>query len=565
MKMSKYFFKHPGLLVTYVIAMLINTAVIVSVALFLQYVLDAVAEADGERLLGAALVGLVYIIVLFMVEWGRRRIAARYIMKTMLRLKSDLFSGIMGIRTADISRTNSAEYISIMNNDLNLVETNYFTTLFTTAQFAMSMVFAVAMLTWLNPFVAMITVILSIAPLSVPKIFGKRLGRLQGHVVEQLGLFTGRVKDFLEGFEVIKTFGVEKNAIHSFDESAKKVEIGKLRLGMANADTNAFANMLSVGVQFAIFLVSGFFVWQGFLTLGAIVAVTQLSGNVIAPLMQITQNWTLLKSIRPVNERIMSAMDSKSQNQKAASIQSLNEGIALRNVSFSYDDTKKCLDDVTYTFRKGGKYAIVGQSGSGKTTLLRTLMGYYDNYSGSFKVGGQEVREINPVSLYQTIAMMHQNVFLFDDSIKNNITLYNKYTTQEFEEAVRKAGLDGTLSVLANGHASEVGESGKTLSGGERQRVAIARAMIKGCEALILDEATANLDNETAYAIEKSLVETPELTCLFVTHRYNKELLTNCDGIIVMRDGKLVESGSFDELYNRKGYFYSLYRIGGEV
>jgi ATP-binding cassette subfamily C protein len=156
---------------------------------------------------------------------------------------------------------------------------------------------------------------------------------------------------------------------------------------------------------------------------------------------------------------------------------------------------------------------------------------------------------------------MQQNVFLFDDTLKNNITLYNSYPDEKLNDAIESAGLSGVIKMLEKDSQTFIGESGNTLSGGERQRIAIARSLIRGCDILILDEATANLDNETAYNIEKSLIETPDLTCIFVTHRYTKDVLSKCDDILVMRDGELIEHGTFDSLYNRKGYFYSLYNI----
>ncbi|MCL1821131.1 MAG: ABC transporter ATP-binding protein/permease, partial [Oscillospiraceae bacterium] len=358
-----------------------------------------------------------------------------------------------------------------------------------------------------------------------------------------------------------KTFNVEKNAEQSFSEIAKVTEKGKYRFNIANANVNAFANMLSVGVQFAIFLVSGWFVLRGNLTVGAIVAITQLSGNIVAPIMQITQQSALMKSVKSVNDRVLGVMRPIGENNKSKILKQLKSGFSAKNLTFSYDGIKQAVNGLTYDFKKGGKYAIVGGSGSGKSTFLRLLTGYYDNYGGELLIDGMEIRDIRSESIYSRITMLHQNVFLFDDSLRNNITLYNQYSDTEYENVIEKANLSGIMVSPSDNALTKLGESGKTLSGGERQRVAIARAMIKGCDVLTLDEATANLDNETAYNIEKSLLEVTDLTYIFVTHRYNKELLRKCDGIIVMHDGEIVDSGNFDELYDKKGYFYSLYTI----
>jgi len=232
-------------------------------------------------------------------------------------------------------------------------------------------------------------------------------------------------------------------------------------------------------------------------------------------------------------------------------------GAMLQAESMSHEGA--VIKNISYKFKPGGKYAIVGGSGSGKSTLLRILMGYYDNYMGSACIGEYEIRDINRESLYQSLSVMHQNVFILDDTLRNNITLYNPYSDDEYEHVIKKAKLCELVASMAS--SANVGEGGNTLSGGERQRVAIARALIKGSKVLMMDEATSSLDNETAYDIENALVEMPDLTSIFVTHRYTKDILQKCDGILVMDKGELVESGTFDELYNKKEYFYSLYSV----
>jgi ABC-type multidrug transport system fused ATPase/permease subunit len=400
-----------------------------------------------------------------------------------------------------------------------------------------------------------------------------------------------------------------------------EAEKSRYEAGKVSVNVGTFSGTMLVATQILTYLVAGYFVISGSITIGAVIAIAGLNGSIMTPIQYVSMNIANIKATKEIRDGLFNAVhpaDLYIRDKEA----NFSEGIKLENLSFSYEapnasvSPKKqisepkitmltpkpgqsvedmlaeiginmseatvldasditlealknimndpesvvppgaALKNVNYTFKPGGKYAIVGGSGSGKSTLLRILMGYYDSYIGSARVGGNEIRDINRESLYKSLSMMHQNVFMLDDTLRNNITLYNPYSDDDYINAVRKAQL------LPQGSETKVGEGGNTLSGGERQRVAIARALIKGSEVIILDEATANLDNETAYSIEKALLDTPDLTCIFVTHRYTKELLCQCDGILVMRDGVLAESGTFDELYNMKEYFFSLYNVG---
>ena len=194
--------------------------------------------------------------------------------------------------------------------------------------------------------------------------------------------------------------------------------------------------------------------------------------------------------------------------------------IEFKNVSFSYTGDTKALKNINFTIKKGGKYALVGTSGAGKSTILKLLLKQYENYEGEIKLDGIELRRIDKKDLFKIITLLHQNVFIFDGTVKDNITLFNdKYTDEEVIRAAKTAGLGPLLEKLPEGILSDVGEGGKLLSGGERQRIAIARSIITNASILALDEATAALDNETAYLIEKTILEM-DITCFLKCSRY---------------------------------------------
>lgn len=234
----------------------------------------------------------------------------------------------------------------------------------------------------------------------------------------------------------------------------------------------------------------------------------------------------------------------------------LGEGIRFENVSFGYEPGKEVLHGVSLTLRRGGCYAVVGGSGSGKSTLLSLLMGGYPDYGGSIRIGSDELRDIDPGALYDMISIVQQSVFVFNSTLRENITMFRDFDDVRVRRAMELSG----LSALAaeKGEDYPCGENGSGLSGGERQRVAIARSLLREAPVLLSDEATAALDAQTAYAVTDAMLSADGLTRVLVTHRLEESLLRRFDGIIVMRRGEIVEQGSYDALMEQNGYFAAL-------
>jgi ATP-binding cassette subfamily C protein len=311
---------------------------------------------------------------------------------------------------------------------------------------------------------------------------------------------------------------------------------------------------------FAAMGIGTYLIILGVITVGAMLAAVQLMNNIVNPIVNISSRLNKLKSIKLIEEKFLQIINEQKQEDTGIEKLSFEKEIKFDKVEFSYGD-RKTLNGVDLTFAKGKKYAIVGGSGSGKSTILKLLLRYYENFKGGISIDGVQHKAIRKEDIYKLISVIQQNVFMFDNSIRDNIALFQDYNDAEVQRAVELSGLKDFVGSLQGGVNSSVGENGCNLSGGEKQRVAIARALIKNTPILVLEEATSALDNETSYSIENSMLSLPELTCLVVTHKLMEEVLRKYDGIVAVKDGVVVEEGSFEELMNRKGYFYSLYSV----
>ena len=237
----------------------------------------------------------------------------------------------------------------------------------------------------------------------------------------------------------------------------------------------------------------------------------------------------------------------------------LTRELRLEDVRFSYDGETEILRGVSAVFEAGKAYAVVGASGSGKSTLLNLLTSPGMAYEGSILLDGTELRTASPESLYETVSLIQQNVFVFNASIRDNVTMFRSFPPEELAQAVRRAQLEALLA--ERGEDYLCGENGSGLSGGEKQRISIARSLLKHASVLLADEATAALDAQTAHQVTDDILSLSGVTRIVVTHTLEQAALRRYDGILVLKDGRIAESGSFDELMEQKGYFYALYTV----
>ena len=529
------------------------------------FIVDIFASGDSDKFLIITISSISLIIVMFLTEYIDGLVMSSYIKNTVNYLRTDIFSKIINKDIKDFSLDNSGKYISILYNDLKIIEDNFFNNLFQVISCFISFIISLVVLFSISPTIVIFISIFGVLGFIIPNALSKKLVIQKNEYSQNLEQVTSITKDLFSGFEVIKGFNISNKINEIFKTASTNVETSKKKYSILEGIIRGFSLSFSVTIYLGVLLLGGYLMYKKSITVGTAIIIIQLSTHIVGPVKLSISLINQIKSVAMIADKIEEILKDSHDNFENAHLTDFSKSISIENLNFAYSEERKALDNINITFDKNKKYAIVGESGSGKSTLIKLLMRYYNDYEGKISIDNLNIKNIYSSDLYKNISMIQQNIFMFDDSIKENIRLYSNHDDKDILDACKRSGLDKLLNKLPNGINSLVGENGNKLSGGEKQRIAIARALINNTQILILDESTSALDNETAYNLENSLLNLENLTLITVTHKLIKNILNRYDEIIVMKNGKIIEKGNFEDLINIKGYFYSLYTIQNDT
>ena len=411
-----------------------------------------------------------------------------------------------------------------------------------------------------SPLLTGFALLLSLVPLAVSVLCGNRLARMETEVSRQNESFVAMTKDLLSGFSVVKSFKAEAEVVARFCRRNEELEETKGRRRRMEEVITMLGTGAGIVAQLGVFLFGAYLaVTKQGVTPGVVIVFLPLMSFVVDPIGSVPP---ILANRRAAVALIDKLADAVGKNVRESGEQMdpvLQDGITIDHLTYGYHESAPVLNDVSVRFEAGKSYAIVGTSGSGKSTLVNLLMGSSNDYQGSIRFDQRELRTIAAESLYGLVSVVQQNVFIFDDTIRNNITMFRHFDEKLVQQATEKAGLTPLLA--ERGEDYICGENGSGLSGGERQRISIARCLLRQTPVLLIDEATAALDAATAYSVSAAILAIEGLTRIVVTHRLEEPLLRKYDEILVLKNGEICERGSFDALMARREQFYSLFNV----
>ena len=540
-----------------------SAAIMLGVSLMLQIIMDFVSGVDTGFEFWHLLVmtaGLILVTLMgYIFTYNSEPI---FLSKALMQYRQHIFENLMKKRISAFSGERSSLYISSLTNDIFAVETGLLSNLFALISSVLTFVGALVMMLCYSPLLTLVALVLAAVPIVVSILIGSNVEAAEKEVSNKNEEYTAMLKDTLGGFSVIKSFKAENRISGIFAENIKKLSQAKCKKSKMMILVNLFGTIASLISQIGVFIFGAYmvvFVEDSTITAGVVLLFVQLMNYILSPLSTLPKIIAERKAAIAMVEKIAEALDSNASDDSSVDITKLENGIKLEALSFEYEEGKPVLNDINYFFELGKKYAIVGGSGSGKTTMLNLLMSSYHSYNGSISYDETELRDISSSSLYDIQSIIQQNVFVFNATIRDNITMFGQFDDDEITRAINLSG----LSVLIEKRGEEYlcGENGNGLSGGEKQRISIARSLLKKSQVLLVDEATAALDAETAYQVSSSIIGLDGVTAIVVTHSLDEALLKQYDGILTLKNGSLIESGTFDELMERKEYFYSLFTV----
>ncbi|WP_226677948.1 ABC transporter ATP-binding protein [Mesobacillus jeotgali] len=533
----------------------------IAFAWFFGSITDAAIRSDFEELKGLIPIGVgltVLNIISNFCDIYFETIASNGMKKD---LKEHLFNHILSLPAGVASNLRSGDLLSYFTNDIHSIDGVTGSSLINLIRLPVTYIAVLIYLFQINWTLSMISVL--IAPIAIVAGAGfglllKRNGRKLHNLIAQIN---NTLSETFQGFQVIRSFTLERKTFEKF--TRENDDYFKLELENAKLQGWYYSGgyLISSVVFLTCLTLGAYFVYQKEMTIGSLLTFTNLVGYLVYPLTGLAGQWAGFQRSITAIERIIELVEKPVTSLELPTylpVKSNMKSIEFKDMTFSYDETKMIFSNLSLQIPAGKVVALVGPSGAGKTTLFNLLQGFYQPQAGQILIDGISTEEMTLSELRSAIALVPQETFLFAGTIRDNLQMARPGISEfEMMEAAKLACIHDFIMELPEGYDSEIGERGIKLSGGQKQRVAIARAVLKDAPILLLDEATSALDSSTESMVKQALEHLMRgKTTIVIAHRLST--IQNADQIIVLDEGKVVQTGTHEELIEENGLYRKL-------
>lgn len=529
----------------------------------LSVITDAAVRLDVKAFKGLVIFGLIYLLVSaingFIDRYLKNKIAAK--IRNELRL--DMMRHALALPQSYFDRNHSGDLLSRFTNDNQSVGNATGEVMIDLIRNPLLALAAFGYLLYINWLLALICFAMGPLMFLTGKIFGSAIRENSVKIQTNMSKITSFLHDILGSSMVFKSFSIERRLMKQYQEHSENITSEELKRGRIEGATGSFSSFLGNFTFLLALVVAGYFVAKGSLEVGAMIAFIQLMNYLVMPFSSLPGLINSMQQSLGAAGRIFEVLDSPVEVETLPEVKTKQpefESMVMSSISFSYPGAERqSINKISLELQKGTQMAVVGPSGGGKSTLFKLLLGLYEPDEGEVIINGQRINEMSLAKLRSYFSYVPQEAGLYTGSIRDNIRNGNpEADEQEILEALRKANAYDFVMELPEGLDTDIGEEGSRLSGGQRQRLSIARAILRNAPILLLDEATAALDNESEKLVQQAIRKLMgDKTTLVIAHRLST--IQNADIILVMENGEIVESGTHDVLLAAEGRYNDLY------
>lgn len=562
---ATYVIKHKRKLGLAVACMMVAAAMTATNAWIMQPVLDEIFVKRDTMMLTLIPLAVIVVAIINGIATYGQTVYMRYIgQRVIADMQLDLFAHLMRADLGTFHDQASGRLISRFTNDITLLRYSISNVLVGVAKESLTMVFLIGVMLYQSvelSFLAVVAFPFAILPIVR---LGKRMRKISDSTQNELGEFTAQLDENFQGVRVVKAYGREAFELERARSAIERLFTLYFKAARIQAISAPMMETLGAIAIAAVIWYGGYQVVKGITTAGAFFSFITAMLMAYKPIKSMAGLNTNMQEGLAAANRFFSVIDVEPSIRNAAHATPLkvtSGAVNLSDVSFHYGPDKAGVDGVALDIKPGATVALVGPSGSGKSTLINLILRFYDVENGRITIDDQDIRDVTLLSLRNAVALVSQDVVLFDDSVRMNIA-YGKLdaTEDEIIEAAKQADAHGFISQMSEGYNTMIGPHGVKLSGGQRQRISIARAILKNAPILLLDEATSSLDSQSERSVQRALDSLmQQRTTLVIAHRLST--VQHADIIYVMENGRIVESGTHDALLAQNGRYSDLYAM----